>query len=533
MNSSNRSITLLVAGVLFSLATGIFVGMRLITSRSEDSAYLPQKLRSVFSLVESQYVDPIDMDSVTEKLLPMLTRELDPHSVYIPARDMQATTESLDGEFDGVGIIFNMMTDTAVVLNVISGGPSDRAGVRNGDRIILIDDSLVAGRKIDQNQIMKRLRGKRGTKVDLKIRRAAVSDLVPVTVTRGVITIKSIDASFIVQPGVGYIKLLSFSRNSHGELLRSIDELKKAGMQSLIFDLRGNTGGYLDQAILIANELLGQRQLIVYTVDRLGRRVEEYSNGRGRLSDIRLAVLVDEGSASSSEILAGAIQDNDRGVVIGRRTFGKGLVQKQFSFNDGSALRLTIARYYTPTGRSIQKPYSAGDEEAYGNDIINRFNHREFFSADSIKFTDSLRFVTPKGKVVYGGGGIMPDVFVPLDTTGMSRYYIEVVGRNVLFRYTLAYADRHRAELDAIESVEQLRAFVDRDRGLFDDFLAYAERNGVRRPSASDLVSSRSLITAQLRAHIGRNTPLEDNGFCSLIWPEDRVMVRAVEEMSR
>jgi carboxyl-terminal processing protease len=517
------------------LAGGMLAGMFFFArpSASGGDSFIPGKLRATFALVGTQYVDPVDMDSVAEKLLPMLTRELDPHSVYIPKREMQAANETLDGEFDGIGVIFNMMTDTATVLNVISGGPSDKAGVRNGDRIIMIDDSLVAGRKIDQNRIVKMLRGKRDTKVNLQIRRAAVSGLVPIVVTRGVITIKSIDASFIIQPGVGYIKLLSFSRNSHRELLNCIYKLKKEGMKSLIFDLRGNSGGFLDQAILIANELLGKRQLIVYTVDRLGQRVEEYSNGHGSLSDMQLAVLVDEGSASSSEILAGAIQDNDRGTVIGRRTFGKGLVQKQFPFVDGSALRLTIARYYTPTGRSIQKPYSAGDEEAYSRDILNRYNHSEFFSADSIRFADSLRFTTPKGKVVYGGGGVMPDIFVPLDTTGMTRYFVETVGRNILFRYAMQYSDQHRAALDDISTVEQLQAFMSREVSLFDDFVAYAERNGVRRPNATEIARSRALITSQLKAYIGRNTVLEDAGFCALIWPEDNVIVRALEELKQ
>lgn len=492
---------------------------------------VPAKLRSTLELIQKKYVDPISPDTIAEKIIPLLTRELDPHSVYIPAKDMAAANESLDGEFDGIGVMFNMLTDTVVVLNVISGGPSDKAGVRNGDRIIKINDSIVAGQKINQNDIMKMLRGKRGTKVNLDVQRAAVQDLVPITVTRGAITIKSINTAFMIEPGVGYVKLLQFSANSVAEMIAALEELRSQGMTKLIIDLRGNSGGLLEPALTIANMFLEGNRLIVYTEDRAHKQDKIYSNGKGSYNDLDLVMLIDEGSASSSEILSGAIQDNDRGTIIGRRSFGKGLVQQQFPYNDGSALRLTIARYYTPTGRSIQKPYSVGNEE-YANDIVNRYYHKEFFSADSIKFADSLKFTTPGGKIVYGGGGIMPDIFVPMDTSEVTKFYLEVAGRNILYRYTMDYADRHRNQMNAIKTVPQLHAFINRDTHLFDNFVAYAARNGVTAPrEEEELERSRKLVTSQLQAYIGRNTPLDDTGFYSLIWPEDTVILKALETL--
>ena len=303
-------------------------------------------------------------------------------------------------------------------------------------------------------------------------------------------------------------------------------------MNALIFDLRGNSGGFLDQAILIANEFLPAKSLIVYTEDRNGKQLRQYSDGRGGSTDLKVVVLIDEASASSSEILAGALQDNDRGTIIGRRSFGKGLVQSQTPFEDGSALRLTIARYYTPTGRSIQKPYTAGDEESYQLDLINRFNRNEFFSADSIHFADSLRYTTPKGKVVYGGGGIMPDIFVPLDTLNITKYFSEVAGRNILYRYTIGYSDRHRKALEKTKSVAELKALFDNDKSLFDDFVRYAEEQGVK-PNWKEINRSRAIMEAQLRAYISRNSNLEDNAFYYFIYPIDKTVLRAIEELNK
>ena len=522
---------LLAAGVVLGLVLGQYLGRNSTTSQLKGMlsrmALPTNKLTYTLSLIENQYVDSVSMDSLAEHVIPLLVKELDPHSVYIPASEMQALNEPLEGEFDGIGVVFNMATDTVIVLNVIPQGPSDKAGIKAGDRIIEIGDSVVAGRKIPQNNVVKMLRGPRGTTVHLGIGRQGISGLVPIDVERGVIPIRSIESAFRIADGVGYVKLGQFARTTYDEFRRALASLRAEGVTKLIFDLRGNSGGFLDQAIAVANEFLHKGQLIVYTEDRRHEQLREYADGNGSAQDMEGVVLIDEGSASSSEILAGALQDNDRGTIVGRRSFGKGLVQRQIPYSDGSALRLTTARYYTPTGRSIQKPYTIGDDESYEEDIWNRDKNNEFFSADSIHFADSLKRTTPGGKVVYGGGGIMPDVFIPADTTDVTKYFIEVSGRNILYRYTIEYADRHREALNAVQTIGDLQALLDSDKTLVDDFVRYAARKGVA-PRYGDIARSRRLIEAQLRAYIGRNTKLEDNGFYANIYPVDNVIVRAV-----
>ena len=401
-----------------------------------------------------------------------------------------------------------------------------------GDRIIKVNDTLIAGQKWSQTAVMKRLRGARGTQVQLSIERKGIDGLVDIVVTRDAIPLHSVEASMMMTDKIGFIKLSQFSRTSYAEIKKALLSLRAQGMKSLILDLRGNSGGFLDQAILIANEFLPAGALIVYTEDRNGKQMRQYSDGRGGSTDLKMAVLIDEASASSSEILAGALQDNDRGTIVGRRSFGKGLVQQQTPFEDGSALRLTVARYYTPTGRSIQKPYTAGDGESYEHDLIDRFKRNEFFSADSIHFADSLRYTTPKGKVVYGGGGIMPDVFVPLDTLNVTRYYSEVSGRNILYRYTIEYADNHRKELSEAKSMRELKRLLDNDTALLNDFVRYAERQGMK-PNWREIDRSRQIIEAQLRAFISRNSNLEDNAFYYFIYPIDRTILRAIEELEK
>ena len=522
---------LLAAGVVLGLVLGQYLGRNSTTSQLKGMlsrmALPTNKLTYTLSLIENQYVDSVSMDSLAEHVIPLLVKELDPHSVYIPASEMQALNEPLEGEFDGIGVVFNMATDTVIVLNVIPQGPSDKAGIKAGDRIIEIGDSVVAGRKIPQNNVVKMLRGPRGTTVHLGIGRQGISGLVPIDVERGVIPIRSIESAFRIADGVGYVKLGQFARTTYDEFRRALASLRAEGVTKLLFDLRGNSGGFLAQAIAVANEFLHKGQLIVYTEDRRHEQLREYADGNGSAQDMEVVVLIDEGSASSSEILAGALQDNDRGTIVGRRSFGKGRVQRQIPYSDGSALRLTTARYYTPTGRSIQKPYTIGDDESYEEDIWNRYKNNEFFSADSIHFADSLKRTTPGGKVVYGGGGIMPDVFIPADTTDVTKYFIEVSGRNILYRYTIEYADRHREALNAVQTIGDLQALLDSDKTLVDDFVRYAARKGVA-PRYGDIARSRRLIEAQLRAYIGRNTKLEDNGFYANIYPVDNVIVRAV-----
>lgn len=527
---------LLAVGVVAGILLGQYLGRTKVEQQFRgvvSRLATPEgKLGYTLSLIEREYIDSLSVDSLTELVLPKLISELDPHSVYIPASEMQAVNEPLEGEFDGIGVVFNMATDTVVVLNVVPSGPSRKAGVQPGDRIIRIDDSLVAGQKIPQDQIVKRLRGKRGTSVRLSLERRGIDHPVEVTVVRDAIPVKSIEAAFMLTSKLGYVKLSQFSRTSYAELMTALRRLRREGMQGLIFDLRGNAGGYLDQAILIANEFLPAERLIVYTEDRHGARMHEYSNGNGRSTDLGLAILIDEGSASSSEILAGAVQDNDRGTILGRRSFGKGLVQRQIPYSDGSALRLTTARYYTPTGRSIQKPYTRGDGESYQMELWERYAHHEHFSADSIRFADSLKFTTPGGRVVYGGGGIMPDRFIPADTTDVTPWFIQVTGRNILYRYTMEYADRHRTQLNEIESLAALQRLLDGDNRLVEDFLEYARQKGVK-PNRTQIARSRHLVEAQLRAYIGRNTSLEDNAFYYNIYPIDNVLVEAVELLNR
>ena len=526
---------ILAAGVVAGLLFGRYMGQRSSVSQLNETLRrirVPEnKLTQTLSYIERLYVDEIEVDSLVEHVLPLLVEELDPHSVYVPADEMAELNEPLEGEFDGIGVVFNMATDTVIVLNVIPHGPSDKAGVKAGDRIIEIDDSLVAGRKIPQNQIVKRLRGPRGTSVKLGLQRQHISGLVDVDVVRDAIPIKSIEAAFRLRGDIGYVKLGQFARTSIVELQQALAQLRAQGVGKLIFDLRGNSGGYLDQAIAIANEFLPEGALIVYTEDRNHEQLREYADGLGSAQEMELAVLIDEGSASSSEILAGALQDNDRGTIIGRRSFGKGLVQRQLPYADGSALRLTVARYYTPTGRSIQKPYTIGDDASYAEDLLRRYANNELFSADSIHFADSLKHITPGGKVVYGGGGIMPDLFVPADTTDVTRYFMEVAGRNILYRYTIEYADRHREALNRVETLEELNRLLDNDRTLVDDFVRYAERHGVA-PRPAEIARSRRLILAQLRAYIGRNTVLEDNGFYANIYPVDEVILRAIRVLN-
>lgn len=491
------------------------------------------KLMQTIATIRNNYVDPIELDTLYEKAIPAILSELDPHSEYIPAKMFESVNESLEGEFDGIGIVFNAMTDTITVLSVIPQGPSDKEGVRPGDRVMLIDGKEVAGKGIKQDSMVKMMRGPRGSKVKLSIKRASIDELVDINITRAAIEVHSVTAAFMLDrdAGIGYLRLSQFSRTSYSEICNALAKLESEGMRSIIVDLRGNGGGFLDQVVDILNEFMERGKLLVYTEDRHGRRINEYSDGTGRYTDTRIAVLVDELSASSSEILAGAVQDNDRGLVIGRRTFGKGLVQAQLPFSDGSAVRLTVARYYTPSGRSIQRPYTNGDEMSYRMDLVNRINHHELFSKDSIHFDQSMKFKTVAGRTVYGGGGIMPDIFIPVDTTKVSDFYNEVWDKNILYRYTLDFADRNRAKFDGVKTLEELDRVLD-ESDIMADFLKYAERNGAT-PTEGDLAKSKEVIMTQIRAYIGRNALSDESGYYYNIYPIDDVMQRAVKELKR
>ncbi|MFI3261808.1 MAG: S41 family peptidase [Rikenellaceae bacterium] len=494
----------------------------------ESSIKNSSKLGSVLSLIDAKYVETVDVDTLSEEFIQKILTKLDPHSSYISAKDAIASYEALNGSFDGIGIMFNMATDTVIIQDVIAGGPSEKVGMLAGDRIIQIGDSIVAGRKVNQDSIVKMLKGPGGTTVQLGIERRGADDLIDFEVTRGKIIQNSIDAAFLIEPEIGYIKLSRFARTSHREFVSAIEKMRSEGMKQLIFDLTANSGGYLDQAILIANEFLPKGNMIVYTEGTNYPIEKTYADGNGKLVDQPVVVLIDENSASASEIVAGALQDNDIGNIIGRRSFGKGLVQEQMSLKDGSLMNLTIARYHTPTGRCIQRPYENGSEQ-YMLDFYNRYAHSEHISADSISFPDSLKFVTPKGNIVYGGGGIMPDVFVPIDTTSQGKYFVEVMNNNTLFSFTLNYLDENRTEIRALDNKEKLVEYftVNEDK-IFKQFKNFAANKKTK--NRIDELSAKN-CKIFINAYLARNSGFGDNGFYLFMYPFDKIIVKAIDTL--
>lgn len=481
------------------------------------------KLLLVLDQIEKNYVDTIDYKDMVEKLLPQVMEKLDPHSVYLPPVELEAADESLVGNFSGIGIQFNVPADTAIVISVIPGGPSQKAGLLSGDRIIKVDGKMVAGVKMNQDSLVMMLKGPRGTKVHLEVKRDNLDELLPFEIVRDKIPVKSVDVAFMLTDSLGYVKLSKFSRTSYVEFMEAVLPLVEQGMKELVFDLRDNTGGYLDQALRLSNEFLDEGELIVY-MEGANRAREDYkASGKGLLRDMKLYVLINESSASSSEIFAGAIQDNDRGTILGRRSYGKGLVQEPVYFTDKSGIRLTVARFYTPTGRCIQKPY----DENYQMDIIERYRHGEMISADSIKRVDSLKYTTPGGKVVYGGGGIIPDIFVPIDTTGVTDFLIACNRKSLIVKFSNILADKYRKELRKVETFEDLERLV-ATIDIGGEFLEYARRNGVV-PGKGEWKESREIVELQLCGLIGRYTVLDDNAFYPYILRLDNVIDKVKE----
>ena len=481
------------------------------------------KLLLVLDQIEKNYVDSIDYNGVIEKVLPHLMVNLDPHSVYLPPVELEAADESLEGNFSGIGIQFNVPADTAIVISVITGGPSEKAGLLSGDRIIKVDGKTVAGVKINQDSLVKMLKGPKGSKVAVEVKRDNLKELIPFEIIRDKIPVKSVDVALVLEDGIGYVKLSKFSKTSYKEFMAAMIPLMEQGIKSLVFDLRDNTGGYLDQALLLSREFLNKGELVVYMEGLHRERQDFYADGLGMFKDLDLYVLINENSASSSEIFAGAIQDNDRGTIVGRRSYGKGLVQEPIYFTDKSGIRLTVARFHTPTGRCIQKPYS----EDYQLDIIERYRHGEMVSADSIKRVDSLKYITPKGKVVYGGGGIIPDVFVPIDTVGVTDFLIASNRKSLIVKYSNVLADKYRGELrkvKAFDDLEELIASIDLEKG----FLEFARKNGVI-PKCDEWKESKDVILLQLCGLLGRYTVLDDNAFYSYIIKVDNVMDKVKE----
>ena len=512
-------ITILIAAILISNA---IKGRQKVDVSSIDSDWA--KLMVILKTMDDNYVDDIDHKKVTEDILPALMKELDPHSVYLPPSDLKEAEESLQGGFDGIGIQFNVPADTAIVTSVIVGGPSEKAGLLTGDRIIKVDDTVIAGVQMDQDSMVKLMRGPKGTKVTISVKRSGEADLIPFDIIRDKIPVNSIDVAFMWNDTTGYIKLSKFARTSYLEFLEAAAELRKQGMKRLIFDLRDNTGGYLDQALLLSNEFLKKGDLIVYMEGKHRKREDMYADGRGSCQNIDLAVLINESSASSSEIFAGAMQDNDRATIYGVRSFGKGLVQEPVYFTDGSGIRLTIQRFYTPSGRCIQKPYA----DDYDYDIIHRYNNGELFNADSIKVDDSLKFTTKGGRTVYGGGGIIPDVFVPLDTVGSNDFYVKCNRLGLQNKYASKFFDSNAAGLRAQTTLESLNHFLD-SKGVESGFLSFAAANGVT-PKDDEWERARDYILPQVRALIARYSPLGDNGFYPIYLTTDRLVSIAAGE---
>jgi carboxyl-terminal processing protease len=471
------------------------------------------KLTTILNIIESNYVDSINRNDLVEAAIPAILKKLDPHSVYIPAKDLARANEPLQGNFEGIGISFNMLTDTILILSTIPGGPSEKLGLLPGDKILYVNDSLVAGKNISDQKVIGMLKGPRGTVVVVKIQRSGQKDLLTFEITRDKIPIYSVDVSYMVNETTGYIRINNFAMTTFDEFMKGLKELKDHGMTKLILDLRGNSGGIMEASVQIANQFLKKGQLIVYTQGRTQPRNEAIATGKGEFETGDLVVLIDEWSASASEILAGAIQDNDRGTIIGRRSFGKGLVQEPIPFSDGSGIRLTIARYYTPTGRSIQKPYNNGFDE-YNEDLTERYNRGEFEVSDSIHFSDSLKFTTPGGRIVYGGGGIMPDRFVPVDTSGVSQYFIKT--RPIIYRFALKYTENNRESLKRYSESADMEKYLDK-QALLDKFVNYAATNGINKDTEG-IKTSGNIIHTQIKAYIARNM-LDNKGFYP-IWEE-------------
>lgn len=519
---------ILVLAIVLGMVINSLLSRRAVAPGGQQ-VFMPvqgSKLDMILNMINYSYVDTVDIKKIEENAIPQVIKDLDPHTVYIPAKDMQRVNEEMVGNFGGIGVQFYKYLDTVTVVKVVPGGPSEAAGLNDGDRIVKVNDSIVAGRKVNTDHIMKMMRGEIGTEVELTIVRKGLDKPLVKKVIRGSIPIKSVDVAYMVNDTVGLIKVKTFGMNTYDEFIKALDNLSAQGMRKLIVDLRENEGGILPIAIRMINEFLPEGKLILYTQGKASPRMDYNSNGKGKYQELPLTVLINEFSASASEIFAGAIQDNDRGTIIGRRSFGKGLVQEQRVLPDGSALRLTVARYYIPSGRCIQKPYDQGKEKYY-EDLYLRMVHGEFGQKDSIHFDESLKFQTLGGRTVYGGGGVMPDIFVPADTSGYSEYLVAVGRkRNLLYDYTFDFMDQHRAEMKNIKDYKQLLKYL----GQFDlvnEMADYAAKRGLKRNSKDIRISYTNLDDA-IKAYIGRHV-LDDDGYYPIFYLNDVTIEKAVQ----
>ena len=517
----------------FIFVAGFFIGSQYSNGIASNSQNLGisfgknfNKLNELVNYIENEYVDSVEREQLTDKIISDLLQELDPHSYYMSAEETQRMSEPLEGKFEGIGVQFSIQADTIVVINPVPGGPSEKLGVMAGDRIVNVDDELVAGVEITNSDVMKKLKGPAGTNVNIEIKRKGSTKLISFDITRDRIPINSVDVAYMIQPKIGFIKLSRFSKTTYQEFIASAEDLLNEGMDKLILDLRGNGGGIMRAATNIADEFLKDEELIVYTEGKARPKESFYASKKGILEDIGLIVLIDAASASASEIIAGAFQDNDRGRIIGRRSFGKGLVQEQNDWPDGSATRLTIARYYTPSGRSIQKPYDKGTDE-YNDEYYNRFDSGELASADSIHLADSLEYRTKSGRIVYGGGGIMPDVFIPVDTSGNSWYLSELFYSGQFYDFSFKYTDKNRKSLNEYSDYRDFKENFKVGPELLGEFVDFASKNGVK-PDEEGLSKSKNVIKLRIRAGISRNL-YNDQGFYPVVNEFDLTVKEALK----
>ncbi|MBE6323813.1 MAG: PDZ domain-containing protein [Bacteroidales bacterium] len=536
--------TITIAFLLVGFLIGNSVGSKAKAQQINWARLLaPQsKVDQLLQMMNSNYVDAIDVDSITEEVMEVLVEKLDPHSAYIPKKDLELVNSELSASFSGIGVQFNIQNDTVCIVAVIPGGPSEGVGVLAGDKIVFVDDSVFTGKGMNNEKVMHTLRGPKDTQVKLSIKRNGTPELLTYVITRGDIPIHSVDASFIMKPQIGYIKVNKFSETTYDEFMSALAKLKAEGAKSYIVDLRENSGGYMDQTIKMANEFLNAGQMIVYAEGRAYPRFEAKANGLGRFKDAELVVLINEFSASASEIFAGAMQDNDRALVIGRRSFGKGLVQQQIPFSDGSAVRLTVARYYTPSGRCIQKPYTLGDQTDYEKDLLERFEHGEFYSADSIHYQDTTKYYTAGGRVVYGGGGILPDIFVGRDTTLNTPFYNKCVNMAYTYQFAFQYTDKHRKELKKFTDWQALERHLLK-HNILEEFVRFADKKGVNAQDTTLYLFSKLSFEEQVRkstpllnrlicAYIIRDV-LDENAFYAIFERDDEIILKALEELEK
>lgn len=529
-NSFRYTPIIIAISVVMGILIGTFYAKHFTGNRMGIISGPNNKLNALLRIVEEQYVDTVNMANIVEEAMPQILSELDPHSTYIPAKDLEAINSELESSFSGIGVQFTIQEDTIYINSVIQGGPSEKVGLMAGDRIVSVDDSTFVGKKVNNQLAMKTLKGPKGTEVKLGVKRASEKEILYFTIVRGDIPQNTVDAAYMITDEFGYIQISKFGRSTHIELLSSLAILQHKNCKGLIIDLRGNTGGYMEAATRMVNEFLPKGRLIVYAQGRKYTRTSDYADGTGSCQKLPVVVLIDEASASASEIFAGAIQDNDRGMIVGRRSFGKGLVQQPIEFSDGSAIRLTVARYYTPSGRYIQKPYENGKDSNYEMDFLTRYEHGEFFYKDSIKLDESLRYSTSLGRPVYGGGGIMPDIFVPQDTTGVSSYLSMVLSKGLTYQFAFQYTDRNRAKLSAFEDETALLNHLQRQR-LIEQFVQYAESKGVKRRNIL-IQKSQKLLEKNIYGNIIYNM-LDKESYIQYLNKSDATVAKALELLEK